>query len=279
MNPILPKIPKVSFIQSREELKEELSPQETINKKRKLSDYYSEGSTNTRKESLNESFTGLNINSNSSGFNASDYSINIPKPIRSHGHGKFRPYDFKNDHGKLMEKLFDFKLTEIKPFEKFKKTAKETKEDNTEIINPPNDKIIEEKIIENNKVNIPLCYFPFGMPIGKTCFTDLLKKNFEELKNAHIQTSNVQFVGPLTLEERTAKVNRYLEKKKNRKWKYVRYNVRKDLADQRQRVQGRFVKTNKIKFFPLFEQSETSNISFEEIKQNLSELAKSNGSV
>lgn len=54
-----------------------------------------------------------------------------------------------------------------------------------------------------------------------------------------------KYIGTLTQEQRTEKVNAYLEKKKNRKWKHIRYTIRKDLADQRERVQGRFVKTNK----------------------------------
>jgi len=53
------------------------------------------------------------------------------------------------------------------------------------------------------------------------------------------------YIGPLTREERKEKVERFLEKKKHRKWKHIRYAIRKDLAEQRERVQGRFVKTNK----------------------------------
>lgn len=52
-------------------------------------------------------------------------------------------------------------------------------------------------------------------------------------------------MGFLTVEQRREKVAKYLEKKKNRKWKHIRYNIRKDLADKRERIQGRFVKTNK----------------------------------
>ena len=38
-------------------------------------------------------------------------------------------------------------------------------------------------------------------------------------------------IGPLTAEQRKEKVDRYLEKKKNRKWKNVRYDVRRNLAE------------------------------------------------
>lgn len=54
------------------------------------------------------------------------------------------------------------------------------------------------------------------------------------------------FIGYANRDLRRQKVERYLEKKKNRKWKHIRYSVRKDLADKRERNQGRFVKTNKM---------------------------------
>lgn len=56
------------------------------------------------------------------------------------------------------------------------------------------------------------------------------------------------FVGPLTREERMKKIQTYLEKKKNRRSKNIRYTIRKDLADKRERIQGRFVKTKKYSF-------------------------------
>ncbi len=43
----------------------------------------------------------------------------------------------------------------------------------------------------------------------------------------------LKFIGPLTFEERKIKVDNYLEKKKNRKWKKIRYTIRKNLADNR----------------------------------------------
>lgn len=53
------------------------------------------------------------------------------------------------------------------------------------------------------------------------------------------------YIGYVNRDIRRQKVERYLEKKKNRKWKHIRYSIRKDLADKRERHQGRFVKTNK----------------------------------
>lgn len=40
-------------------------------------------------------------------------------------------------------------------------------------------------------------------------------------------------------------MERYLEKKKSRQWKNVKYTVRQELAEGRKRVQGKFVKTER----------------------------------
>jgi len=53
-------------------------------------------------------------------------------------------------------------------------------------------------------------------------------------------------IGPLTRTERADKIRRYLDKKKNRSFGKVRYQCRKDLAQKRTRVQGRFVKTGEL---------------------------------
>jgi len=45
--------------------------------------------------------------------------------------------------------------------------------------------------------------------------------------------SDDQMVGKITKRERREKVQRYLEKKKKRNWKSIRYEVRKDLAEKR----------------------------------------------
>ena len=49
-------------------------------------------------------------------------------------------------------------------------------------------------------------------------------------------------VGAYTVEERRTRINRYLEKRKQRVWsKRVNYHCRQKLADGRVRVKGRFV--------------------------------------
>lgn len=284
LHSIPPPLPHLPFITNKEEFKD-VTLKEGFARRRRLSDDHSESSTNTRKGSLNESFNGLNLNNNNSACSSlgNESNISIPKPIRPNK-VNVGSMNFNGEQGKVIERLFDFKFNDTNAFDKYRKIQQE---------NSSPQKMIEEPLLNPNPIttssitninnrggspiqpqpiNIPLCYFPFGVPIGKTSFTDLLQKNFEDLKKTQMQTTNIQFLGPLTLEERAAKVSRYLEKKKNRKWKYVRYNVRKDLADQRQRVQGRFVKTNKIKFYPINTFSEESAGSF-------SELAKSGGSV
>lgn len=69
-----------------------------------------------------------------------------------------------------------------------------------------------------------------------------------QLQNGGMKAAAPKFVGPLTLEERQEKISKYMEKKKNRRWKSIRYSIRKSLAEKRQRFQGRFVKT-KMPFY------------------------------
>ena len=56
-------------------------------------------------------------------------------------------------------------------------------------------------------------------------------------------------IGNLTAEERTAKVAKYLEKRRNRSKKHtIHYECRKRVADQRIRVHGRFITKTDAKF-------------------------------
>ena len=51
------------------------------------------------------------------------------------------------------------------------------------------------------------------------------------------------FVGAYSPEDRQARLQRFFAKRLGRKWKKtVKYGVRKDFADQRMRVRGRFVR-------------------------------------
>jgi len=63
--------------------------------------------------------------------------------------------------------------------------------------------------------------------------------------NESEKDDNSEMVGKITKRERKEIVERYLEKKKRRNWKTIRYEIRKDLAEKRMRFHGRFVKNNK----------------------------------
>jgi hypothetical protein len=61
-------------------------------------------------------------------------------------------------------------------------------------------------------------FSPFGMPMHTL---------------EYMNKDKIKMIGPLTEEERKIKLEKYLDKKKNRKWKIVKYTIRKSLADQR----------------------------------------------
>ncbi|KAL4454575.1 hypothetical protein ABPG74_021780 [Tetrahymena malaccensis] len=106
---------------------------------------------------------------------------------------------------------------------------------------------------------------------------ELLDKQQQSL-SSQIQILEQQddplFIGNLTKDERREKVEKYLEKKKNRKWKSIRYNIRKNLADQRERIQGRFVKQKNSRFnFDLLDAQYLKQLSKECDKMRLIDMS------
>jgi len=72
----------------------------------------------------------------------------------------------------------------------------------------------------------------------------------------------VKKIGPLTVEERQAKVAKYLQKRKDRTWnKRINYDCRKRVADSRLRFKGRFVTKSQIVSILEEEGLETNNIN------------------
>ena len=56
-----------------------------------------------------------------------------------------------------------------------------------------------------------------------------------------LMPTKAKYIGKLTVEERKRRVARYLEKKKRRVWgRKVEYQCRKNIANKRVRVNGRF---------------------------------------
>lgn len=67
-------------------------------------------------------------------------------------------------------------------------------------------------------------------------------------------TANFEYDRVYTKAERQARIRRYLKKKKNRKKKYfIRYEIRKTLANNRLRNKGKFIKNKKIDINKLIE--------------------------
>ena len=229
-------VPKLDFIVNKEEFRKKFtkspeSPQEFIIKKRKLSNY-SENSTNSKNESLNESFSNLNI-TNSSIHQAkfqTTIEVKIPQPLYyKEGARMLTSLPIKENNSNV-------KTENINIFKKF------AIEKNFMHIGG-NMKIkgstLQYSEVKNQKKLLPpFLYMPFGVPMN---IIDVILKSDKKVA----EEEKTRFIGPLTLTERNEKLKKYQEKKKNRKWKSIRYNIRKDLADQRERFQGRFVKTNK----------------------------------
>jgi hypothetical protein len=77
-------------------------------------------------------------------------------------------------------------------------------------------------------------------------FNGILESEHKK-ENPKTNSTNLPFERVYTREERQERIKRYLSKKKNRKKKYfIRYEIRKTLANNRLRKKGKFIKNQKI---------------------------------
>ena len=117
-------------------------------------------------------------------------------------------------------------------------------------LEPSDVKIENNPALMRSKSSDILSTFFHGKP--PSSLSDLvaglgLPAEVEEMLNSskifnNIQSSITKKIGPLTVEERRAKVEKYFEKRKNRTWcKRINYDCRKRVADSRLRFKGRFV--------------------------------------
>ncbi|CAD8131892.1 unnamed protein product [Paramecium pentaurelia] len=209
---------------------------EVINKRRKLS-IGSEGSESTG-EKLNESFNRLTL----SGGNPSS---------------SFQPY-VKIAITQVQQPERTLPQPQLMMgIQKYLKLGEEL--DVSDILTKP---LNDLQQIHNNltQTQQKFHFIPFGMPAN---YEKLMAEAQQVLKTEirveeerqkrsiddYLIEQKLLYPGQkLSKEERAAKVAAYLEKKKNRQWKQVKYTVRKNLAEFRQREQGRFTKTDKPRF-------------------------------
>lgn len=109
----------------------------------------------------------------------------------------------------------------------------------------------------NSIKNFSLLYSTLNSGLQQTNLNlEDIVNNFEETMNQVQIKNNKDLIDKeqkcpyekvLTKEERQKKIKKYLQKKKNRKKKnFIRYEVRKTLANNRLRNKGKFIKNKKI---------------------------------
>ena len=233
-----------------------------IIKKRKLSECSDSSNSNSisEKSSFNEKFLGLSLD-NQSKFPSSDeetikieehltaHTITIPKPMRRSGAGQTNSpkADAPAKNDRFFDSLIQMSQQDIPGISKYLNLDLDVK------LHAWNKFTSNSNPTEKVKMSSIITSFmnsPFNLPFLRP---DLLMSGSQEADGSHTESDQFpkkfsyqgNYIGPLNQEQRHDKISKYLEKKQNRKWKHVRYNVRKDLADQRERCQGRFVKANK----------------------------------
>jgi len=239
-------------------------------KKRRLSECSETSSTNSTadRNALNEKFLELSLDSHTRFQSSEDdsikiedtmpnlHTITIPKPMRlpqaSPGE-KTVESPPKNDS--FLENLIKMSQNDVQGISKYLNLDLNSKM-------PAWDKVITNSTpnekFKMGSVFTSYLHSPFSLPFMRPEIFAASSRHMSDSQfsggstgsDSEFLSSKYQYkgkrIGPLSEKERKQKVDQYLEKKANRKWKHIRYNIRKDLADQRERVQGRFVKTPKM---------------------------------
>ena len=118
--------------------------------------------------------------------------------------------------------------------------------------NNNNDSILETNSLNNNKYNNYNNLNNQSNNSNFNNFNEETNENYKEspkdmlLPNNPIFNSTEQKVGVLSVEERKMKIEKYLKKKRKRTWnRKINYFCRKQVADKRLRLKGRFMKKPK----------------------------------
>ena len=236
-------------------------------KKRKLSSD-SDGSTynseRSRKDSFNEDFNELSLNkeikNSTSLYNTpklnvgrtiiqNPHTINIPKPLKL-GQPKEENTKPSLQNPTKNKDFFFENLIKIgsKDIEGITKYLDLNLNEKLFTWNQMN--CLQDEKTDKNRLNLLNNFLnsPLGIPLMNFKSPFMPSSELIQIKGLseyarYPYSSN--FIGPLTKNQRIEKIDKYMDKKRNRKWKHIRYGIRKDLADKRERCQGRFVKTNK----------------------------------
>lgn len=234
-------------------------PDSGLVKKRKLSecsDTSVTSSVSDRSSSLNEKFLGLSLE-NRSKFSGDDafkldeelpmHTISIPKAVRptvarqEEASSEAAP---KNEN--FLENLLKISQNDISGISKYLNLDLGVKMSAWDKIASNSN---EAEKFKMGSVFKSFLNSPFGCPFMKPDLLIPTPNTAPNVQGGSNEASKFSYrgntIGILTQDQRQEKVSKYLEKKKSRQGVKIRYNVRKDLADKRERHQGRFVKTPK----------------------------------
>jgi len=235
-------------------------------KKRRLSECSDSSNTNSisDKSSLNERFLELSLENNSKLQSPDDqvkiedtmpnlHTITIPKPVRlNQARAEDNPLEIPSKNDNFFGNLIKMSQNDVQGISKYLNLDINAKFHTWEKMTSSAGS--KEKF-KMSSIFTSFLSTPLNNPYLKPeLFSQNLLSDSQASGSTHSDSEFLsqkfhykeKYIGNLTQEQRQEKINKYMEKKNNRKWKHIRYNIRKDLADKRERVQGRFVKTPKM---------------------------------